>query len=184
MTICQQHDLCSRPDGHSGACSGLVEVDDVPDCNGETCGAVPCVCANMIDDDGPPTLEHPLGIGAATEMPASSSLYPPTCFACGQATSGRDTSITTDAPLPRIATMSHRAVDDEIERLLDEAGPDERRITLFMLRRFIALGQRCYGMLDLETDKRNGLRELNEELADALFYVSFDALRRQLHQRR
>lgn len=164
------------------------------ECNGERCGAVPCVCGNMINDvisdadrpnagfDGPPTLEqHPLGIGAATEAPPA-ALYPSTCFACGQATSSRNTSVA-EAPAAKIATMLQRDVEIEIKALLDEAGPDERRITLFMLRRFVALGQRCYGMLDLDTDKRNGLRELNEELADALFYVSFDALRRQLHQR-
>ena len=76
--------------------------------------------------------------------------------------------------------MSNDEVERELVALMHEAQFDERRVMLYMLRRFVVLGQRCYGALDLNVDRRDGLRELNEELGDAVFYVAFAALVREV----
>jgi hypothetical protein len=63
--------------------------------------------------------------------------------------------------------------------LIDKAGPDELKVLTFIAERIVELGQLTYGPVNLELDPRNGYQELSEELADALFYVAFEMLRRR-----
>lgn len=160
------------------------------DCNGEKCGAYPCICNTCFEVDIPdpmptqPQLPSPLRRDHETE-PAPS---PGECYACGRAFPDKSSTSTTPHPasIPPptpIADMTNEEVEREVFSLLAEAQLDERRVTLYMLRRFVALGQRCYGALNIASDKRNGLREVNEELGDAIFYVTLAALREEIRQR-
>jgi hypothetical protein len=60
-------------------------------------------------------------------------------------------------------------VDAELLDVVDELGPDERRVLLALARRLLA-GQKPYGRLDVATDQRDWREERAEELADALIY--------------
>lgn len=81
-----------------------------------------------------------------------------------------------------IGQMDQGEVNRELQLLLAEAGNDERRVLLFLCRRFINLGQRCIGVLNLATEQRDGFQETAEEAADGLFYMSLRFLVAQLHQ--
>jgi hypothetical protein len=59
----------------------------------------------------------------------------------------------------------------ELLLVVDELGPDERRVLVVLARRLLA-GQKAYGRLDVATDTRNWRRERAEELADALVYTA------------
>jgi hypothetical protein len=50
-----------------------------------------------------------------------------------------------------------------------ELGADEVRVLLTLAKR-LAMGQRCYGALDLAHDVRDWRRECLEELVDAAIY--------------
>lgn len=77
--------------------------------------------------------------------------------------------------------MTPAEVDRELHALaFDEAGFDERRVLLFVARRLIAIGQRSYGMLDIGTDRRNMLRERNEEIGDLLVYAGIESIKLEL----
>lgn len=67
----------------------------------------------------------------------------------------------------------------ELIGLIKRAGPDEVRVLRFIADRIVGLGQSTYGPVDLQSDPRDGYQELSEELADALFYVAFEMLRRR-----
>lgn len=62
---------------------------------------------------------------------------------------------------------------------VDALGPDELRVAKFVVAR-LAGGRKVYGNLDLARDKRNFVRERDEELADALVYVACEQLKRGL----
>jgi hypothetical protein len=76
--------------------------------------------------------------------------------------------------------MSNSEVSYELHNWIAEAGEDERRVLLFICRRFIGLGQRCIGRLNLAAEKRDGLQETAEEAADGLFYMSLRFLLAQI----
>jgi hypothetical protein len=59
----------------------------------------------------------------------------------------------------------------ELDAIMGELGPDERRVMLVLARRLLA-GQRAYGRLDVATDGRDWRRERADELADALVYLA------------
>jgi hypothetical protein len=84
----------------------------------------------------------------------------------------------------KIMGMDDSDVVSKLNQLIAEAGPDERRVLLFVADRLVNLGQKCYGKLDLSTDPRDGHAELNEELGDALVYLAFVALRGKLRSTR
>jgi len=71
----------------------------------------------------------------------------------------------------------------ELHDLVNEAQANEVRILLFLARRYVALGQRNYGVLKL-FDGRNNTVERMEELADEQFYWAKDELEQQLLPRR
>lgn len=63
----------------------------------------------------------------------------------------------------------------ELVAVVDELGPEERRVLLALARRLLT-GQRAYGRLDLARDERDWRRERAEELADALVYQTIGEL--------
>jgi hypothetical protein len=58
---------------------------------------------------------------------------------------------------------------NELEAVVRELGPEERRVLLVLARRLLA-GQHAYGRLDVARDGRDWRRERADELADALVY--------------
>ncbi len=72
---------------------------------------------------------------------------------------------------------------ETIEMRLDatcaELGDDEIRVIAFLARRLLE-GQRAYGLLDLATDRRDWKQERAQELADALVYTAFEALKAEV----
>jgi hypothetical protein len=82
-----------------------------------------------------------------------------------------------------ISQLSQSEVDEELDALIAAAGPDECRVLLFICRRFVAMGQRDIGKLDLATEKRDGFQETAEEAADGLFYMSLRFLLAQVGRR-
>jgi len=72
--------------------------------------------------------------------------------------------------------------DEEVAReLLSLISPTElrveRRVLLYLARRFCVLGLRCYGPAALE-DERDNVLEATAEAADLLFYLGREAVRR------
>ena len=72
-------------------------------------------------------------------------------------------------PAEHVMRLDEIDVDNELEALIDEAGPIEKRMLLFMARRWVAVGQREYGKLELGQG-RDWRRERLEEQADRAFY--------------
>ena len=67
-------------------------------------------------------------------------------------------------------------------RLLWRAGVQlnatERAVIGRQVERLL-VGQQKYGKIDLDTDPRNWLRELSEELLDGLNYIELEQMRRE-----
>jgi hypothetical protein len=82
----------------------------------------------------------------------------------------------------RISELSESQVDSELASLIAAAGPDERRVLLFICSRFIGIGQRDFGQLDLRAELRDGFQEAAEEAADGLFYMSLRFLLAQINR--
>ena len=80
-----------------------------------------------------------------------------------------------DEDAPPLASRLRAMVTDALEEL----GPDELRVMLFLAERLRG-GKRVYGALDLATDRRDWRKERDEELADAIVYSACEALRRDL----
>lgn len=59
----------------------------------------------------------------------------------------------------------------ELEKMVSAAPEEERRVQLYIARRWIALGQRQYGRHDPQTDHRDMRVEAVEESCDGLFYA-------------
>lgn len=85
------------------------------------------------------------------------------------------------AKLP-ISELPASQVDAELASLVAAAGPNERRVLLFLCRRFIGVGQRDFGQLDLRSELRDGFQETAEEAADGLFYMSLRFLLAQINR--
>lgn len=81
-----------------------------------------------------------------------------------------------------ISKLPESQVDSELASLIAAAGPDERRVLLFICRRFIGVGQRDFGQLDLRSEMRDGFKETAEEAADGLFYMSLWFLLQQINR--
>jgi hypothetical protein len=81
-----------------------------------------------------------------------------------------------------ISELSKKQVDHELASYIASAGPDERRVLLFICRRFIGIGQRDFGALDLRGELRDGFQETAEEAADGLFYMSLWFLVQQINR--
>lgn len=67
------------------------------------------------------------------------------------------------------------------DRLIDELAfleVDELRTLLYLAKR-LTMGQRQYGPLSLAEDKRDWRKERRDELADAVIYTAFEALKEQ-----
>ena len=79
-----------------------------------------------------------------------------------------------------VRDLSETYVLEELFTLIDEAESDERRVLLYLARRIVDLGQKTYGPIDIESDQRDWLREVNQELGDAVFYVAMTALKREV----
>ena len=84
--------------------------------------------------------------------------------------------------IPPISELSKKQVDHELASYIASAGPDERRVLLFICRRFIGIGQRDFGQLDLRSELRDGFQETAEEAADGLFYMSLWFLVQQINR--
>lgn len=69
-----------------------------------------------------------------------------------------------------IESLTLVEITDELAELIADAGPDERRVALFILRRLVGLGQGTYGRVELATDRRDFREERAQEMADLLVY--------------
>jgi len=85
-----------------------------------------------------------------------------------------------DERMKPVSQLTVFEVRRELEHLVHKAGPDERRVLLFICRRFVGIGQNAIGQLDLAAEQRDGFQETAEEAADALFYMSLRFLMAQL----
>lgn len=81
-----------------------------------------------------------------------------------------------------ISKLPDSQVDSELAALVAAAGPDERRVLLFLCRRFIGIGQRDFGRINLRSEMRDGFKETAEEAADGLFYMSLWFLLQQINR--
>ena len=81
--------------------------------------------------------------------------------------------------LPHVMELESDEVQLELLELFEEAGDIELRMLLFMARRWVAVGQREYGVLTLGTG-RDWQREKLEEQADRAFYDLAASFERRL----
>ena len=66
-----------------------------------------------------------------------------------------------------------------LDAMLDELEPDAIRTFAYLADRLL-VGQRCYGKLDLATDRRDWRKERTAEIADLLVYSGFLELKASL----
>ena len=75
-------------------------------------------------------------------------------------------------PLKKLSLMSDDEVRAELKQLLETDGLDnERRVMLYMARRYFVLGANCYRALKLH-DGRDSVEECMQEAGDYLFYTA------------
>ena len=75
-----------------------------------------------------------------------------------------------------IAQLTDSQVLAELRELIAvPSATVERRILLYLVRRYFDLGLRCYGPVQLHDGRRNRI-EAFQELADLLFYLGKDAI--------
>lgn len=81
-------------------------------------------------------------------------------------------------PAPRpINELSDPEVLAELHERIEAAGAvHERRILLYLVRRYFGLGLRDYGPVQA-SDARDPLLDANEKLADLMFYIGWHAIR-------
>jgi len=63
------------------------------------------------------------------------------------------------------------ATDAAFAAVWSELGGDERRVLLEIAKR-LAMGQRTYGRLDIDRERRDMQREASEELFDGCVYLA------------
>lgn len=69
----------------------------------------------------------------------------------------------------------------ELESILEQLNDDERNVVLgvaLKVARRVHMGRRQYGPLNLATDRRNWMDEIEAELLDGNIYVEFEAIKR------
>jgi hypothetical protein len=74
----------------------------------------------------------------------------------------------TDADAPAARELLER----DLDALCSDLGDQEIAVLVVLARRLLT-GQRAYGRLRLEADRRDWRHERGEELADALVYTAF-----------
>lgn len=75
--------------------------------------------------------------------------------------------------------MSDKADAIEIAGIYLGLDPGAQRVLYRMAKR-VQAGQRAYGNLNLETDRRDFLDELRDELLDGLFYLAAEEERMEM----
>lgn len=79
-------------------------------------------------------------------------------------------------PLKKLTHMSDAEVRAELDQLLDTPGLDnERRIMLYLARRYFRLGASSYRALQLN-DGRDNVEECLQEAGDLMFYAAKNVL--------
>ena len=77
--------------------------------------------------------------------------------------------------------MNRHALMGELRGLIECATDDELRVVHTIVSRFMGLGRRNYGPLNLATDKRDFAKEMSEEAIDALIYWAAEVVQRAFY---
>ncbi len=78
--------------------------------------------------------------------------------------------------------MDRRESEASLAGILEQLGDQEIEAILWIATRLLH-GQKRYGTLDLERDRRDFRHERAEELADALTYSAMDEIQRALQRK-